>query len=87
MDPIMARMIPRPWVMQFITSWKTKLASRSTWREWAEAEILTPEGVHTVVVVVVVLVVEEDDEVAVAAVEKEEEVFVVDDFNNARSIS
>jgi len=86
MDPIMARMIPRPWVMQFITSWKTKLASRSTWREWAEAEILTPEGVHTVVVVVV-LVVEEDDEVAVAAVEKEEEVFVVDDFNNARSIS
>jgi len=85
MDPIMARMIPRPWVMQFITSWKTKLASRSTWREWAEAEILTPEGVHTVVVVV--LVVEEDDEVAVAAVEKEEEVFVVDDFNNARSIS
>lgn len=85
MDPIMARTIPRPWVMQFITSWKTKLASRSTWREWAEAEILTPEGVHTVVVVV--LVVEEDDEVAVAAVEKEEEVFVVDDFNNARSIS
>jgi hypothetical protein len=85
MDPIMARMIPRPWVMQFITSWKTKLASRSTWREWAEAEILTPEGVHTVVVVV--LVGEEVDEVAVAAAAVEKEVFVVDDFNNARSIS